>query len=52
MIIALDVVLRRFFHAEQFLINYLESNELAQDPRFSNEIQVFDFGGNSDLGDF
>jgi hypothetical protein len=38
--------------AEQFLINYLESNELAQDPRFSNEIQVFDFGGNSDLGDF
>lgn len=38
--------------AEQFLINYLESNELAQDPRFSNEIQVFDFGGNSGLGDF
>jgi len=38
--------------AQNFLINYLESNELAEDLRFSNEIQVFDFGGNSDLGDF
>ena len=38
--------------AEGFLINYLNSNELAQDPRFSNEIQVLDFGGNEDLSNF
>ena len=29
-----------------FLINYLESEALAKDQRFSNEIQVLDFGGN------
>lgn len=34
---------------EQFLIKYLESNTLSADPRFSNDIQVFDFGGNNDL---
>lgn len=38
--------------AEGFLINYLNSNELAQDPRFSNEIQVLDFGGNDNLSNF
>lgn len=38
--------------AEGFLINYLESKELAQDPRFSNDIQVLDFGGNEDLSNF
>ena len=38
--------------AEGFLINYLNSNELAQDPRFSNEIQVLDFGGNENLSNF
>lgn len=38
--------------AEQFLISYLESNELSQDRRFSSEIQVFDFGGNDDLEKF
>ena len=38
--------------AEGFLINYLNSNELAQDQRLSNEIQVLDFGGNNDLSNF
>ena len=38
--------------AEQFLINYLNSDALSEDQRFSNEIQVFDFGGNSDLSSF
>ena len=38
--------------AEGFLINYLNSNELAQDQRLSNEIQVLDFGGNDDLSSF
>ena len=38
--------------AEGFLINYLNSNELAQDQRLSNEIQVLDFGGNDDLSIF
>ena len=35
--------------AERFLINYLESEALAQDQRFYNDIQVMDFGGNEDL---
>ena len=38
--------------AEGFLINYLNSNELASDQRLSNEIQVLDFGGNDDLRSF
>ncbi len=38
--------------AEGFLINYLNSKELADDPRFSNEIQVLDFCGNENLGNF
>lgn len=38
--------------AELFLINYLNSNELAKDQRFSDEIQVLDFGGNENLGNF
>ena len=38
--------------AEGFLINYLNSNELSGDKRFSNEIQVFDFGGNDNLSYF
>ena len=38
--------------AENFLINYLESDALTQDQRFSNEIQVLDFGGNDDLDRF
>ena len=38
--------------ALQFLIKYLESNVLSQDQRFSNDIQVFDFGGNSNLCNF
>ena len=38
--------------AENFLINYLESDALSQDQRFSNEIQVFDFGGNENLSSF
>jgi len=35
--------------AEGFLINYLNSKALKFDKRFSDEIQVFDFGGNDDL---
>lgn len=38
--------------AENFLINYLNSKTLAQDQRFSNDIQVLDFGGNDALSDF
>ncbi len=38
--------------AEGFLINYLNSKELVDDPRFANEIQVLDFGGNENLGNF
>lgn len=38
--------------AENFLITYLESEALTQDKRFSNEIQVLDFGGNDDLDRF
>lgn len=38
--------------AEGFLINYLNSKELAKDQRFSDEIQVLDFGGNENLGNF
>lgn len=38
--------------AEGFLINYLESEALAKDQRFSNEIQVLDFGGNENLSNF
>lgn len=38
--------------AERFLINYLESDTLAKDQRFSNEIQVLDFGGNENLSNF
>ena len=38
--------------AELFLINYLESKELAHDQRFPNEIQVLDFGGNENLSNF
>lgn len=38
--------------AEGFLINYLESEELARDSRFSKDIQVWDFGGNENLSNF
>ena len=38
--------------AERFLINYLESEALAEDQRFFNDIQVWDFGGNDDLSGF
>lgn len=38
--------------AEGFLIQYLNSNSLAQDKRFSDEIQVLDFGGNDNLSNF
>ena len=38
--------------AEGFLISYLNSNVLSSDQRFSNEIQVFDFGGNEELTNF
>ena len=38
--------------AEGFMINYLESKALAYEQRFSNDIQVLDFGGNEDLDSF
>ena len=38
--------------AEMFLINYLNSNVLAKDQRFANDIQVLDFGGNENLSNF
>lgn len=38
--------------AEMFLIYYLNSKELAKDQRFSNDIQVLDFGGNENLSNF
>lgn len=38
--------------AQEFLIKYLNSEALAQDKRFSNDIQVFDFGGNDDIYNF
>lgn len=38
--------------AEGFLIQYLNSKELSQDQRLSNDIQVFDFGGNEELSNF
>ena len=38
--------------AEGFLINYLNSSALHEDQRFSEEIQVLNFGGNDDLRNF
>ena len=38
--------------AQEFLIKYLNSEALAQDKRFSNDIQIFDFGGNDDIYNF
>lgn len=38
--------------AEGFLINYLESEALAKDQRFSNDIQILDFGGNENLSNY
>ena len=38
--------------AESFLINYLGSESLAKDQRFSNDIQVLDFGGNDNLSNY
>lgn len=34
---------------QEFLIRYLNSQALSYDPRFSDDIQVNDFGGNSEL---
>ena len=34
---------------EIFLISWLNSDDLSNEPGFSNEIQVLNFGGNSDL---
>jgi len=38
--------------AENFLIKYLNCEELSNDKRFSENIQVFDFGGNDNLCNF
>jgi len=38
--------------AEGFLINYLESKTLSYDKRFSNDIQVLNFGGISELDNY
>lgn len=37
---------------QEFLISYLNSAALADDPRFADEIQVIDFGGNDELGNY
>lgn len=37
---------------QEFLIAYLNSREILDDPIFSNEIQVIDFGGNENLPNF
>ena len=34
---------------QEFLIQYLNSTALSREPFFSNDIQVIDFGGNSEL---
>ena len=34
---------------QEFLIQYLNSTALSNTPEFSNDIQVIDFGGNSEL---
>ena len=38
--------------AEEFLISYLNSHELSDVPAFSEDFQVMDFGGITDLTDF
>lgn len=38
--------------AERFLCAFLNSDALHDDLRFSDEIQVLDFGGNSELGNY
>ena len=38
--------------AEEVLITYLNSEALSDTPSFSNDFQVMDFGGNSDLTNF
>lgn len=38
--------------AEEFLITYLNSETLSDISSFSNDFQVMDFGGNSDLANF
>ena len=38
--------------AENFLIHYLNSKELSDQPMFANDFQVVDFGGNEDLPKF
>lgn len=38
--------------AQEFLINYLNSEALDSSPYFSKDIQVIDFGGNDDLTKF
>lgn len=35
--------------AEEFLITYLNSEALSDNPSFANDLQVMDFGGNSEL---
>ena len=38
--------------AEEFLITYLNCNELLSIPEFSNEFQVMDFGGILNLSNY
>lgn len=38
--------------AKYFMIWFINSNELRYQPRFSQDIQVEDFGGITDLGDY
>lgn len=43
------VILCEGVDTKNFLLNYLQSQELKSDSRFSNDIQLIDFGGINDL---
>ena len=46
------IILCEGLDAQNFMIQYLNSKELSEDSRFSNDIQVLDFGGISDLSKY
>ena len=46
------IILCEGLDALNFMIQYLNSKELSEDSRFSNDIQVLNFGGISDLSKY
>lgn len=46
------IILCEGLDAQNFMIQYLNSKELSEDSRFSNDIQVLDYGGISDLSKY